>query len=73
MPNTDKALTALEAELRGPIPQGLRALETSELKRLADAIHLARRRQAAELAAAADRSLRFVPRLLRAPLRKVLG
>jgi hypothetical protein len=74
MPTTDdEGLAALEKELRGPVPEGVRALKPAELGRLAAAVHLARRRQAAELAAAADRGLRFVPRVLRAPLRKVLG
>lgn len=64
---------ALERELRGAPPAGLERLSDGEREHLADLIAGARHRQAAELSAAADRALRFVPRLLRGPIRKVLS
>lgn len=63
----------LESELRRPLPAGLAALGADELDHLAQAVTRARRNQAAELAAAGERGLRFVPRLVRGPLKKVLG
>jgi hypothetical protein len=69
----DEALAALGHQLGGPPPDGLRRLEPSALSDLADAVADARHRQAVALAAAADQALRFVPRLLRGPIRKILG
>jgi hypothetical protein len=66
-------LAALEAELRGEAPAGLGRLSEDELNDLASAIKDARRRQAAEIDAAAERALGFVPRLLRGPIRRVVG
>ena len=40
---------------------------------LADSVQAARRRQAAELAAAGEQALGHVPRLLRGPIRKIVG
>jgi hypothetical protein len=75
MPSADpgEGRAALERELRGTPPPGLERLSDTEQAHLAALIAGARHRQAAELAAAADRALRFVPRLLRGPIRKVLG
>jgi hypothetical protein len=64
-----KGLRALEAELRAPAPQ---ALSEAQLQDLAAAIRDARRRQAAELTAAGEKALSHIPRLLRAPVRRVL-
>ena len=66
-------LAALEAQLRAAPPDGLRRLAEEELADLAEAIHDARARQAAELAAAGDSALSHVPRLLRGPIKKVVG
>jgi hypothetical protein len=66
-------LASLEAELGSAAPSGLARLDADELKDLASAVRDARRRQAAEIDAAADRALGFVPRLLRGPIRRVVG
>ncbi len=69
----DEGLKALEAELRATIPDGVRAIGDEHLKDLADAVKAARHRQMEALAAAGDRALEHVPRLLRAPVRKVVS
>ena len=68
----DAGLKALEAELRGKAPAGLCRLSDEELRDLAEAIRSARRRQAADLAAALEESLSHIPKLLRGPVRKVV-
>lgn len=73
MADPQAALATLATELRGPVPAGLRRLSPGEIEHLAAAIAEARHRQAAAIAAAAEQGLRFVPRLLRGPVRKVLG
>jgi hypothetical protein len=72
MPAADP-VADLARELRGPVPSEVARLSAGELEHLAGLIADARHRQAAEIAAAAERGLRFVPRLLRGPLRKALG
>jgi len=69
----DDGLTALEAELRATAPEGLRRLSDGQLRDLADAVKEARRRQAVALSAAGDQALGQLPRLLRVPIRKVIG
>jgi hypothetical protein len=64
---------ALAAELRAIPPAGLARLSDEQLSELARAVRDARHRQAAELAAAGDRALGHIPRLLRLPIRKILG
>lgn len=66
-------LQTLEAQLGGKAPPGLAALNDEQLSDLADAVHSAKRRQAAELAAAGDQAFGHIPRLLRGPIRKMLG
>jgi hypothetical protein len=66
-------LAALEAELGSAPPAGFARLSEEELSDLAAAVRDARRRQAAEVAAAGDRALSFVPRFLRGPIRKIVG
>jgi hypothetical protein len=66
-------LAAVEAQIGSEPPAGLTRLSDEELNDLAPAIRAARRRLAAEIAAAAERALGYVPRLLRGPLRKVVG
>jgi hypothetical protein len=66
-------LAALEAELGSAPPPGLARLAPDELHDLAGAIRDARHRQAAELEAVGDRALSFVPRLLRGPIRRIVG
>ncbi len=63
----------LEEQLRAPAPAGLRDLEDRHLKDLAGSIRQARHHQAAELASAGDKAFALVPRLLRGPVRRVLG
>jgi hypothetical protein len=69
----DNGLKALEAELGAEPPAGLAQLTESQLTELATAVRDARHRQAAQLAEASDQSLKHIPRLLRLPIRKVLG
>ena len=68
-----QGLAALEAELGAKPHPGLARLDGAQLDDLAEAIAGARRRQAAEIEAAGDRALSHIPRLLRGPIRKVLG
>lgn len=69
----DAARRALEAQLGASAPEGLLALSEAELNDLAEAIQAARRRQTASLAEAGERALNRIPRLLRGPVRKVVG
>ncbi len=71
--STDAARRALEAQLGGSAPAGVRALSETELNDLAEAVQSARRRQTASLAEAGDRALNRIPRLLRGPVRKIVG
>jgi hypothetical protein len=64
---------ALATQLGAQPPDGLRRLDEHRLIELAEAIGDARERQAAELEAAGERALRHIPKLLRIPIRKVLG
>lgn len=72
MPAADP-VDALARELRGPVPSTVAQLRGADVEHLAGLIADARHRQAAAIAAAGDRGLSFVPRLLRGPLRKALG
>lgn len=67
-----QGFTALAKELRGPPPPGLRQLSSVQLADLAAAVREARQRQAQELARAGDQALRFIPRILRGPVRRVI-
>ncbi len=73
MTDTENGLRALEAQLAGSVPPGVAQLDDRELRHLADSVRAARHRQAAELAAAGDQALRYIPRLLRGPIRKIVG
>jgi hypothetical protein len=73
MADADSPLARLESELRASPPAGVHALSHDQLEHLAAAIAQARRRQAAAIAAAGERGLGFIPRLLRGPIRKALG
>ena len=66
-------LEAVERQLRAPAPEGLRGLDDADLRALAQAVRQARHRQAAELEAAGDKALALVPRMLRGPIRRMLG
>ena len=64
---------ALEAQLGTPPPQALAELEPGQLSELATAVREARRRQATELSAAGEKAFNVIPRLLRGPIKKILG
>jgi hypothetical protein len=70
---TEDAFTALSAQLRGAAPAALRELSDGELADLAAVVADARHRQAAALAQAGDRALSHVPRLLRGPIKRIVG
>jgi hypothetical protein len=69
----NEGLTALEHELRAPAPAGIRRLDDAQLGDLASAIVDERHRQAAALAAAGDQALGQLPRVVRIPIKKLLG
>ena len=71
--STDSEFEALRARLGDAPPTGLRTLPKVHLADLTDAINEARRRQREALAAAGDRALGHIPRLLRGPIRRVVG
>jgi hypothetical protein len=70
---SNDALSALEHELGAPPPGTLGTLNAQDLRDLAGAVHAARQRQTHELAAAGESAFGHIPRLLRGPIRKVLG
>ncbi len=69
----DAATRALESQLGAGAPKAVRTLSEAELNDLAEAIQSARRRQTASLAEAGERALNRIPRLLRGPVRKIVG
>jgi hypothetical protein len=70
---TADALNELRRQLGGDVPPGLERLSEAELRDLAHAIRDARHREGEALAASGERALARVPRLLRGPIRKVVG
>ena len=66
-------MDALRQALRAEPPPELSALGEADLADLAEAIEAARVRQRAELNAAIEQAWEHVPRLLRGPLRKIVG
>lgn len=68
-----EAVRALEQQLGSKVPGGLAALAAEEIGDLAQAVRDARHRQAAELQAAGEKAFGHIPRLLRGPIRKVMG
>lgn len=66
---------ALTKQLRGAAPPDgiVERVSDADLHRLAGTVRDARRRQAEALAAAGEHALRFIPALLRRPVKKVLG
>jgi hypothetical protein len=63
----------LREQLRGEPPPALSALAGEHLRHLADAVGAARRRQAEALEAAGEQAFAYVPRMLRGPIRRMLG
>lgn len=68
----ERSLEALQMQLNGNVPAGLRELEDQHLEHLAAAVHEARRRQDQALAQAGERAFSHVPRLLRGPIRRIV-
>jgi len=66
-------MRALARELHSTPPAGLSSLDHDQLQELAKSVADARHRQAAALAAAAEKSLGHIPWILRGPVRKVFG
>jgi hypothetical protein len=66
-------LGALAAQLRAQPSSAVGALDGAHLSHLAGVIRAARHRQARELEAASAQALEGVPRILRGPLRKIVG
>ena len=70
---SEDGLQHLQTQLRDEPPAGIAALDGTDLTHLAGLIGDARRRQAAELSAARERAMSGIPRLLRGPIRRVVG
>ena len=70
---SNDAVRELKAQLQATPPKGVAALSDDEICHLAQAIRDARHRQAAELQAAGEKAFGHIPRLLRGPIRKVMG
>ena len=66
-------LEPLRAQLDGLDPEGFDALPQEDLAYLADAVATAKQRHASELEAAIEASLGHLPRLLRGPVRAIMG
>ncbi|HEY3725866.1 MAG TPA: hypothetical protein VGL51_01755 [Solirubrobacteraceae bacterium] len=69
----DDTFKSLRAQLGDDLPDGVRRLNSEQLDDLAQAVAETRHRQRAELAAAGDRALGMIPRLLRGPIRRIVG
>jgi hypothetical protein len=67
-----EALRALEDELGGRPPDGLGALADEDLRAFTALLRDAKRRQSEALEAATEEALEIVPRMVRAPVRKIL-
>jgi hypothetical protein len=67
------AFEELHDQLRRDPPGALGSLAEEDLRHLAEAIRAARVRQAAALERAAEQGFSYVPRLLRGPIRRIVG
>jgi len=67
------ALSQLREQLGCDVPEAVSGLDDAALTDLAHAIREARHREGQALADAGERALQRVPRLLRGPIRKVVG
>ncbi|WP_034274858.1 hypothetical protein [Haloechinothrix halophila] len=70
---SNDARRTLTERVTGNLPEGIAALSEDDKQFLADALGNAKRAQRAELAAATEESLGYVPKLLRRPVRKAVG
>ena len=66
-------LEALRRELGGRPPKGVAALGDGDLRTLAEAVDAARAEQRRAMAEAGEAAFNHIPRLLRIPLRKLIG
>ena len=62
----------LEQLLGAPLPDGVASLDDAGRSALADVIRAARRRQAEDLSASFDATLKYIPFPLRGVIKKVL-
>ena|GEM_PF-1581933 len=69
----EEEVRALEARLGGRLPASIARLPAEALRELEAVVAEARRRQAAELHAAGERAYSHIPRLLRGPIRRIVG
>jgi hypothetical protein len=69
----EPGIDALRAQLGDGVPEALHRLEPEQLEDLAQAVAEARHRQTAALAAGGERALSMIPRLLRGPIRRIVG
>lgn len=67
------AIEELGDQLHRDPPGALRTLAEEDLRHLAEAIRQARTRQAVALERAAEQGFSYVPRLLRGPIRRIVG
>ena len=66
-------LASLTHQLRDSPPAAVGALADQHLSHLAGALRTARHRQAEQVRAASDQALDRIPRLLRGPVKKIVG
>jgi hypothetical protein len=69
----DEGFEALAGELGDDLPKALKRLEPDQLTDLAQAIAATRQRQSDAFAAGSERALGMIPRLLRGPIRRIVG
>lgn len=69
---SEEHLRGLRTQLSADPPRGLAELPGEHVAHLAEAIRAARHRQAAALEQAGEQAFGYVPRLLRAPIRKIV-
>jgi len=73
MTDPHEARAALEHELGGPPSPSVRALAPAHAAALAATVRAARIQQAEQLRAATDETFDRLPRLLRGPVRRIVG
>lgn len=63
----------LKEQLRTTPPAAVAELADQDLRKLGDALRAQRKRQGEALTAASDKALESIPRLLRGPVKKLVG
>jgi hypothetical protein len=66
-------LTSLTNQLRDQPSDAVKGLADEHVTHLATALRAARHRQAEQVQAASDQALARIPRLLRGPVKKIVG